>query len=65
MAKNKINLYLGSMCLAGSLLTLVFQAQLGALIGEWIFAVWLILGGVGVQLLFKARDENDPLDPLE
>ena len=45
--------------MTASLLVLVFQKELGEILGVWFMGVWLGLGGIGVYFIGKGRDDED------
>lgn len=57
--QSKLFFWLGVCFLSVSLLVLVFQKELGEILGIWFMAVWLGLGGIGVYFIGKGRDDED------
>ena len=58
-AQQKSFFWLGVCCLIASVLVLVFQKELGEILGVWFMGVWLVLGGIGVYFIGKGRDDED------
>jgi hypothetical protein len=58
-SQSKLFFWLGVCCFAASLLVLVFQKELGEILGVWFMGIWLALGGAGVYFIGKGRDESD------
>ena len=59
-SRNTLYFWLGVACLVASLAVLVFQRQLGALLGMGVMALWLVLGALGIYLMGKVRDDGAP-----
>ena len=57
--QSKLFFWLGVCCLIASLLVLVFQKELGEILGVWFMGVWLGLGGIGVYFIGKGREDED------
>lgn len=47
----------GFVCLVASVGVLVFQQQIGQILGVGVMALWLVLGGLGIWLLGIGREE--------
>ncbi len=57
--QSKIFFWLGVCFLIASVLVLVFQRELGEILGVWFMGVWLGLGGIGVYFIGKGRGDED------
>ncbi len=48
----------GFLSLAASIAVLVFQQQIGQVLGIGVMALWLVLGALGIWLLGYGREER-------
>ena len=52
----KLKFTLGAICLAASLLVLVYQQPIGEVIGTGVMVLWMVLGALGVYLIGIGKD---------
>lgn len=57
--QSRLSHWLGVGCLAASLLALVFQNELGQILGVWFMAVWLGLGAAGIYFIGQGRGDEE------
>ena len=51
MDTEKLKFTLGAVSLAASLLVLIYQQEIGEVIGAGVMVLWMVLGALGVYLI--------------